>query len=443
MPFHRLLPALLLAFLVLTGCNSTTSSTTETTTPPPEEEQISSLPPNRLEQLKGFIQLLDHREVEGLADMVKYPYFQKSPIPNINNAAQMVRAWQYLMDDSLSNALLSMPLDTPYAKVDWDGDWMRLLGGEVLMDSLGQLVYIRPETDAKKILQEQLQKKVQLNMHPSVAEWKENYVSIQSGKFQIRVDALQDGSLRYSSWNKPKTMADPPDLVLENGEENNQGRLSFIFENGAWTYELVDQSGSYPDLWILNLKKSGKEVSNYYLIPWEPFPFLFWQPSTNVKENEVILAAKTYLHWLSYNAEEWYALHDDCVTTINEYHALNVEGLEQYLKWLKRSNFFSSAHIAAQKELWETECNEEYLRLKEKGLKADGIPFCTWEAYLYTAGQEHALTWNTVHNSFEFSVEMLSDTRARAYFSGNRYFEMVLEDGLWKVNSYLYDLESD
>ncbi len=83
------------------------------------------------------------------------------------------------------------------------------------------------------------------------------YVAFAVTDFIVRIEVLPDGRYKYSSWRKPKTTKDTPDLVLYNGKMecwDEQGMCAcdgtyddgtssvlgrrYIFENHEYTYRL-------------------------------------------------------------------------------------------------------------------------------------------------------------------------------------------------------------
>ncbi|WP_412560718.1 hypothetical protein [Winogradskyella sp. MIT101101] len=50
---------------------------------------------------------------------------------------------------------------------------------------------------------------------------------------------MENNNLRYTSWNKPGSTIDKPDLILYNGtvvKHGTGGGYHFIFKNGQWEY---------------------------------------------------------------------------------------------------------------------------------------------------------------------------------------------------------------
>lgn len=56
------------------------------------------------------------------------------------------------------------------------------------------------------------------SLHPSLAEYVCLIKYFTTKDYIVRVDSLDNKSLRYASWKKPKTMADAPDIVITGGK---------------------------------------------------------------------------------------------------------------------------------------------------------------------------------------------------------------------------------
>lgn len=88
------------------------------------------------------------------------------------------------------------------------------------------------ESDIKKL--EIKEKRIELTN-----EVKNNIIHCENEKFIIKVDNLNNGDLRYISWDKPKTVSDEPNLVLYDGKVEQQGTgggYHYLFKNDEWNY---------------------------------------------------------------------------------------------------------------------------------------------------------------------------------------------------------------
>lgn len=70
-----------------------------------------------------------------------------------------------------------------------------------------------------------------------------NLIHCENEKYTIRIDRMANDDLRYTSWNKPKTESDNPDLILNNPEVEKQGSgggYIYAFKKGEWSYIIED-----------------------------------------------------------------------------------------------------------------------------------------------------------------------------------------------------------
>ena len=96
---------------------------------------------------------------------------------------------------------------------------------------------------------------------------KNNIIYCENSQFSIKVDNLKNGGIRYTSWNKPKSISDEPDLILYDGKVEQQGTgggYHYLFESGEWRYiiennlmgETVESMGVF-----FKLLKNGEQKS--------------------------------------------------------------------------------------------------------------------------------------------------------------------------------------
>lgn len=87
-----------------------------------------------------------------------------------------------------------------------------------------------------------------------------NIIHCENEKFIIKIDHLKKNNIRYTCWNKPKTISDNPNIVLYNGKvEIPDEGYHYVFRKGDWKYIIennfsrIEQTGIF-----LKLLKKGK-----------------------------------------------------------------------------------------------------------------------------------------------------------------------------------------
>lgn len=114
------------------------------------------------------------------------------------------------------------------------------------------------ETKTKEISVEEQMLKLNSDLENTI-------IYCENEKFIIKIDNLKNGDLRYSSWDKPKSIATKPTLVLYDGKVENQGTSGgshYIFKTGEWSYiienNLVGETAESTGV-FLKLINNGKQ----------------------------------------------------------------------------------------------------------------------------------------------------------------------------------------
>lgn len=97
--------------------------------------------------------------------------------------------------------------------------------------------------------------------HPSIRKFKSSEEIFETKDFLIRIDKMDNCKYRYASWSKSKTMADKPDLIIENGELYEDTEFyEYSFTNNEYKYRLQLFCASDPCLTEFIITKNGKEI---------------------------------------------------------------------------------------------------------------------------------------------------------------------------------------
>lgn len=75
----------------------------------------------------------------------------------------------------------------------------------------------------------------QSNLHESIVQYKENVGIFVTKTWTIRIDMLNDSTLRYASWENPNAQDSKPSLILYNGFRDETNHC-YIFKNGGISY---------------------------------------------------------------------------------------------------------------------------------------------------------------------------------------------------------------
>ncbi len=215
------------------------------------------------ELVLDFIDCIKMGKKEKIANMISYPFDRQYPIPSIKNKQSFLNRFNEIFDDSLKQMIIKSNPATDWSDVGWRG--IMLNHGDLWLDFEGRLIWVNYQSRFEKTFMEKLIKNDKANIHSSLYNFKRPICILETSKFRIRIDDLDNDNYRYVSWPINKSMMDKPDMVLENGElavEGTGGNHSYKFKNADYIYEcsiiVMGEDNSPPAM--LTIYKGDKEV---------------------------------------------------------------------------------------------------------------------------------------------------------------------------------------
>ncbi|MDR0967688.1 MAG: hypothetical protein LBL75_02550 [Rickettsiales bacterium] len=107
------------------------------------------------------------------------------------------------------------------------------------------------------------------SIYAYLQNFSENIATIQTKRYIIRIDEMQNGDLRYVSW-KNKTITDEPDLILYDGVYEHEGswpNVSYTFRKDDYTYKIyrngVQDEFDNPYKYNLIIYRGTHRIMNY------------------------------------------------------------------------------------------------------------------------------------------------------------------------------------
>lgn len=98
-------------------------------------------------------------------------------------------------------------------------------------------------------------------LHPSIRDFSQIVMLFCTPNYRVRVDEMPDGTYRYASWKKGKTMDEAPDLIINGGVYNEDG-LTFSFKNDGYLYSVAGPHDAR-----LSVVKDGKTLLDEEMLP--------------------------------------------------------------------------------------------------------------------------------------------------------------------------------
>jgi hypothetical protein len=186
-----------------------------------------------------FVDCIKDSDIEKLDLIISYPYRRPYPIPAINNKQELKNRYFEVFDDSLTSIISNSSIKEDWKDVGWRG--IMLHNGIVWLDYDGKLLSINYSSKREVEIEEKWIEYERNLLHSVLKDFKKPIHTIETDKFIVRIDLLENQKYRYVSWPKESKLSDIPDLVINNGEripDGSGGNHYFTFKNGIYTYVL-------------------------------------------------------------------------------------------------------------------------------------------------------------------------------------------------------------
>ncbi|MDA0327242.1 MAG: hypothetical protein O3C47_08695 [Bacteroidetes bacterium] len=184
-----------------------------------------------------FVDCIKNTDIDKFDSIVSYPINRPYPIPPINNKQELKNRYSELFDDSLISAITSSNIKEDWSDVGWRG--IMLHYGIVWIYYDGRFIGTNYTSDKEKVIKEKWIEYEKSLLHPDLKKFEAPIHTIQTDKFIVRVDLLENEKYRYASWSIDSDISNKPDLVINNGEwtpDGSGGNHYYTFTNGEYSY---------------------------------------------------------------------------------------------------------------------------------------------------------------------------------------------------------------
>tara|TARA_B100000767_G_scaffold72220_1_gene68728 strand:+ start:1605 stop:2363 length:759 start_codon:yes stop_codon:yes gene_type:complete len=186
-----------------------------------------------------FIDCIKRSDIDQLDAIISYPFKRPYPVPSINDKQELTERYLELFDDSLTSIITNSIIKEDWKNMGWRG--VMLHNGIVWLDYDGRLITTNYSSKKEITIKEELIESERTLLHTDLKNFIKPIHTIETNKFIVRVDLLEDQKYRYASWSKESDMASKPDLVINNGEltpDGSGGNHYFTFTNGVYRYKV-------------------------------------------------------------------------------------------------------------------------------------------------------------------------------------------------------------
>jgi hypothetical protein len=203
------------------------------------DSEQNTLEPEEKDSIQKLIELFKKIDIEGISNKITYPLKRDYPIPPIHNKEEFKERFYEVFDQKLIDQIAQSDI-CQWSEVGWRG--IMLDNGVVWMSfEPGFISTINYQTKREKNIQEELIKRDKEKLPLTLRKFKCPVYKIQTEKFLIRIDELNENKYRYVSWKAGSNESNQPDLVLKNGScemQGSGGNHEFTFVNGIYTYKV-------------------------------------------------------------------------------------------------------------------------------------------------------------------------------------------------------------
>jgi hypothetical protein len=186
--------------------------------------------------IKQIINTIKSKNKHKIADVISYPLSRTHPLSDIKTKKDFVEKFDYIFDSNLLNLISTSNIEKDYSRVGYRGI---IYGNGLFWIDEGKIIAKNYSSKKEQELKKQIESNQRNIIHSSLKDYLKTSLSGNTKNFHIRIDELQNGKYRYSSWSKTKNISDKPDLVLVNGElkfEGSGGNHRYTFTNNKYTY---------------------------------------------------------------------------------------------------------------------------------------------------------------------------------------------------------------
>jgi len=210
-----------------------------------------------------LIESVKRNNKEQIAEMIAYPLTREYPIPTVKSKQDFILRYNEIFNDTLKGLIVNSKPSSDWSEMGYRG--IMLKQGDVWMDFDGKVIAINYQSKTERDIKNRLINAEKSKLHPSLTTFIRPIYILETSKFRIRIDQIDDTKYRYASWPISKPMSEKPDLVLKNGKlfmEGSGGNHRIEFKNADYIYECsiieLGEDDSPPAM--LTIYKGDKEI---------------------------------------------------------------------------------------------------------------------------------------------------------------------------------------
>lgn len=217
-------------------------------------------------KISQLIEAIREKNYKALMPFISLPLDRQHPVPDINNESEFIYRYDEIFDDSITQLIVNSDIDKDWSKVGWRG--IMFNNGDLWLDEYNWTIKrINVQTSSEREKANTLINYDKSIIHESIKEYQTPVMVLETKKYIVRIDLLEDDNYRYAVWPVFALMNEKPDLIIENGSleyMGSGGNHQYRFTNGEYVYTFhinkMGEEGAPPANLIV--EKNGKEIIN-------------------------------------------------------------------------------------------------------------------------------------------------------------------------------------
>jgi len=188
--------------------------------------------------VKTFVECIKNNNTNKLQTLITYPLRREYPLSDVKDQYEFQKRYNEIFDEKLKKIIIESVIKSDWYAVGCKG--IMLNSGTLWLDCNGRLIAVNYHSDLELSKRTEMVKNDKNSIHESIKYFEEPILIMETEKFRIRIDKLNNGKYRYVSWSIKSKMSEKPDLIIKNGRwipEGNGGNHRYEFDNGNYKYE--------------------------------------------------------------------------------------------------------------------------------------------------------------------------------------------------------------
>lgn len=196
----------------------------------------NELDKNEIQSIQKLIKLFQTKNVDGISKIISYPLNREYPIPAVKNEADFKKRFNMIFDQKLIGIITSSKIDQ-WSEVGWRG--IMLDRGDLWIETDGTITALNYQSEFETKQKKDLIAKQKTKLHASLKSFLVPVYKFKTKNYLIRIDEQVNNKYRYASWKIGNSESSKPDLILTDGEWENDGtggNHTITFKKGEFNY---------------------------------------------------------------------------------------------------------------------------------------------------------------------------------------------------------------